>query len=110
MSTAGRKNGVLEAPPKQKPGKTPIYNPVEVSQAIAELPVYKRRTLRGLSRELGIPKSSLHELKKNAEDWAEKCIILHSNAIKPLLHQLHLAVRMFYVLAKLMEDGDFDPM
>ena len=78
---------------KLKCGRKSRHIPAD---AIKAVPVKKRRTVRALSRQINIPKSTLQDAISNGK------IKRHSNAIKPLLTESNKIGRLRYCLAQII--------
>ena len=61
-------------------------------------PLFKRRTIRDLAHALGIPKSTLWDLKQDKDD---PVVIVCTSALKPLLTQQHELLRVTFCLTKI---------
>jgi len=77
---------------KGRCGPQPLYDREEVAEAIAALPIRKRRTIRSIAAALGISKSTIHRIKEEDNDF----IMPHSNAIKPYLTEENKVTRLSY--------------
>ena len=74
------------SPRKKKCGRHKKWNHDEIREAVALIPLFKRRTIRDLAHALGMPKSTLWEMKQDKDD---PIIIACTSALKPLLTQQH---------------------
>lgn len=86
--------GAYRATPQKRgnSGRRPLYDREEVAEALAELPIRKRRTFRSMAAALGISKSTLFDIKDKEED----VIRPHTNSLKPYLTEENKATRLFY--------------
>lgn len=64
-----------------------------VKEATIAIPRKKRKTVRALAQRLGMPRSTVHYLRKK-----KKVFVRHSNALKPLLTEEHMLARVDYAL------------
>jgi hypothetical protein len=69
------------SPHKNKTGRRQQWIPEEVREAVKDLPIHRRRSLRCLIGALGIPLTSLFRMKQQDD----AVILLHTNSLKPLL-------------------------
>ena len=83
---------------KKKCGRRKKWNHDEVREAVALIPLFRRRTIRDLAHALGIPKSMLWDLK---QDKNNPVIIACTPALKPLLTQQHELLRITFCLTKI---------
>lgn len=89
-----------------KTGRKALWNPEDVKQAVKELPIHRRRSLRCISGSLRIPLTSLHRMKQNADD---PVIVPHTNSLKPILTAEHQFQRVCYAVMHLNEhDRKYD--
>lgn len=72
-----------------------------LGQAVMAIPRNKRRTIRDLARELGIPKSTVHRIIQRGD-----VIFPHTNAIKPTLTPGNKVDRVMYCIENMEKDGD----
>jgi hypothetical protein len=79
-------------------GRKQKWNREEVREAVKALPLFQKRTIRSLAQALGIPKSTLFDLK---EDKTDTVIMPASIALKPLLTEEHKLQRVLYCCSKL---------
>lgn len=86
--------GAYRATPQKKGncGRPQLYDREEVAEALAELPINERRTIRAMAAALGIPKSTLHNIKEEDNDY----IMPHSNRLKPYLTEENKQTRLMY--------------
>jgi DNA-binding Xre family transcriptional regulator len=91
------------SPRKSNSGRKQKYDRDAVREAIALVPIEKRKTLRKLSAATGIPLSSLHAMKQDKED---SVILSHSNALKPHLEDHHKFARVLYSISNLDLDTE----
>ena len=68
----------------KKCGQHKKWNHDEICEAVTLIPLFKRRTIRDLAHVLGIPKSTLWDLKQDKDN---PVIIACTSALKPLLTQ-----------------------
>ena len=81
-------------------GRKKKWNRDEVREAIKEIPLHKRRSIRALAAALGIPASTLFLMKKgDAED--QPVIRPCTSALKPALTAHHKLIRCEYAMSKL---------
>jgi len=52
---------------KGNSGRRPLYCREEVKEEIAQLPRHKRASIRAIAQALGIPKSTIAEMKRNED-------------------------------------------
>jgi hypothetical protein len=86
------------SPLKKNCGRKQKYNHQEVWDAIALVSLHKRKTLQKLASFIGILLTTVHRMK---QDPLDNVIILHSNAIKPHLHNYHQLGRLLYAVDNL---------
>ena len=67
-------------------GRHKKWNHDEIREAVTLIPHFKRKTIRDLAHALGIPKSTLWDLRQDKDD---PVIIACMSALKPLLTQQH---------------------
>jgi hypothetical protein len=90
------------SPLKKNCGRKQKFDRDEVRDAIREVPLNKRNTLRRLALSIGLPLTTVHRMK---EDPLDSVIVPHSNAIKPHLHDYHQLARVLYAVENLdLED------
>ena len=82
--------------PKRKTrcGRKRRVLPLDVVQNV---PVKKRRTVRALGRNVGVPKSTVHDHMKKFDD-----LVPHSNSIHPFLTPANEIDRLVYDLAQIL--------
>ena len=91
------------SPRKNKIGQRRQWIPEEVREAVKQLPIHRRRSLRCLSGALGIPLSSLYRMKQQRD--ADSAVFLpHTNSLKPLLTPEHQFQRVLYAVMHLNEN------
>jgi hypothetical protein len=97
-----------QASPRKKGrcGRKKKWDPDAVREAIRDIPLFQRRTLRDLAAALGIPKSTLFDLKNDDDN---PVIMPHSSALRPLLTEDHKLMRTLFCITKLhAEDNLYD--
>lgn len=77
---------------KSNCGRPPLYDREELSRALAELPQNERATIRAMAKSLGIPKSTLFDIKSEDNDY----IMPHTNSLKPFLTHENELTRLLY--------------
>ena len=82
-------------------GRKRLYDRQEVANAVAQLPIHKRRTIRKLAKALKVPKSTIQRLVKESE-----CILPHTNTIKPILTDENKLSRFLYACEQIEGLGD----
>jgi len=87
---------------KGRSGRKPLYDREALAEEIAALPVRKRRTLRSMAAALGVPKSTLFDIKDKEDD----IINPHTNAIKPFLTEENKITRLAYAALEVVPDGN----
>jgi hypothetical protein len=103
-----QEQGAFHASPcKNKCGAKQKWNRDEVREALLLVPTHrKRRTLRKLDSDIGIPLVTLHWMKQDKHD--NVLLVAHSNAIRPHLQEHRQFVRVLYSIANLnIEIGDY---
>jgi hypothetical protein len=91
------------SPRKNQTGRKSQWIPEEVREAVKELPIHRRKSLRSLSGALGIPLTSLFRMKQQRD--ADSAVILpHTNSLKPLLTPEHQFQRVCYAVMHLNEN------
>jgi hypothetical protein len=88
------------SPHKNKTGRRRQWIPEEVREAVKDLPIHRRRSLRCLSGALGIPLTSLFRMKQQDD----AVILPHTNSLKPLLTPEHQFQRVCYAVMHLNEN------
>ena len=83
---------------KKKCGRHKKWNHDEIREAVTLIPLFKRRTIRDLAHALGMPKSTLWDLKHDKDD---PVIIACTSALKPLLTQQHKSLCVTLCLTKI---------
>ena len=93
----------LRASPRKKKncGRKMKWNRDEVREAIKEIPLFRRRTIRDLAAALGIPPTTLFMMTKTDDDDDAPVIIPCSSALKPDLMPHHMLHRCEYGVSKL---------
>jgi hypothetical protein len=90
------------SPLKKNCGRKQKYDRDEVRDAIRQVPLNKRNTLRRLAVSIGLLLTTVHRMK---EDPLDSVIVPHSNAIKPQTHDYHQLARVLYAVENLdLED------
>lgn len=89
------------SPRKNKTGRRRQWIPEEVREAVKEVPIHRRRSLRSLSGALRIPLTSLFRMKQQQDDAV---ILPHTNSLKPLLTPEHQFQRVCYAVMHLNEN------
>lgn len=95
-----------QASPRKKGrrcGRKKKWDPEAIRDAIREIPLHKRRTIRDLAEALGIPKSTLFDLKNDKDN---PVIMPHSSALRPLLAEHHKLMRTLFCITKLNPDNN----
>ena len=92
--------GILSPAKKIQTGRPPKYIPEMLQEAIEQVPLEKRTSLRSLSRELGVSRSTVHRLKMD-DHHDIPIIIPHSSPLLPMLTPEHKAARTFYARSHL---------
>ena len=85
------------SPQKKKCGRKKKWNHDEVREAVKEIPLHRKRTLRDLAAALGMPLTSLFRMK-NGRD---RVIMPFTSALKPALTEIHKVGRVLYSVSKL---------
>jgi hypothetical protein len=94
--------------PKRKGrcGRKKKWDPEAIREAILDIPLYRRRSIRDLAAALGIPKSTLFDLKNDDDN---PVIIPHNSALRPLLSEHHKLMRTLFCIEKLNPvDNQYD--
>ena len=71
-------------------------------EAIKEIPLFRRRTIRDLAAALGIPKSTLFDLKNENDN---PVIMPCTSALRPLLTEHHKLMRTLFCVTKVNPDN-----
>jgi hypothetical protein len=91
----------FRASPLKRSGRPKFYDRNAIREAILEVPINKRKTLRKLAAAIGVSHSTLARMKNDHDD----CVIRpHSNAIKPTLEGHHKFARVLYAVAHMNLD------
>jgi hypothetical protein len=77
-------------------GRNEKWNRDDVREAVKEIPLHKRRTIRSLAAALKIPKSTLFTMMKEGRNEREAVIMPVSLSSKPMLTEEHKSQRVFY--------------
>ena len=97
-----------QASPRKKRncGRKKKWDPEAIKEAIKDIPLFQRRTIRDLAAALGIPKSTLFDLKNDRDN---PVIMPCSSVLRPLLTEQHKLVRTLFCISKLNSlDGLYD--
>jgi hypothetical protein len=86
------------SPQKRNSGRPRKWNHDEVREAVKLIPLFQRGTIRTLAAALGIPKSTLHDMKCDKDD---PVIIPCTSALKPTLTEQHELLRACYCVSKI---------
>ena len=78
------------------------WDPKAVMEAIKEIPLFQRRMIRDLAAALGIPKSTLFNLKNNNNN---PVIMPCSNALQPQLTEHHKLMQTLFCVTKVNPDN-----
>ena len=78
---------------RQNCGRKPLHDRKELMNATLQVPLKARRTTRGLAGVLGIPKSTVQDIRKK-----EGLLKSHSASLKPKLKEKNKIDRLFYAL------------
>jgi hypothetical protein len=104
-----RANNLFSSPcvnsKKKRSGRHPKYNPVDISEAIANIPLSLRTTIRSTATVLGIPYQTLHLYKEKTG-----CTMVHSSAIKPSLDEDNKVARFMHCVDHVGANGLFKSM
>ena len=73
------------------------WNHDEVREAVKAIPLNHKRTLRDLSTALGIPLTTLHQMKDGDDRVIMPCTI----ALKPALTDIHKIARVLFACSKI---------
>ena len=83
------------SPPKiNNCGRPQKWNRDEIREAVKEVPIYQKKTIRSFASALNVPKSTLFRMKD--ERGNDAVILPVSIAAKPLLTEEHKSQRVFY--------------
>jgi hypothetical protein len=96
-----------QASPRKKRncGRKKKWDPEAIKEAIKDIPLFRRRTIRDLAAALGIPKSTLFDLKNDNDN---PVIMPCSSALRPLLTEHHKLMRTLFCITKLNpHDGPY---
>jgi hypothetical protein len=85
------------SPQKKKCGRKKKWNHDEVREAVKEIPLNQKRTLRDLSAALGMPLTTIHRMKSGHDRVIMPC----TSALKPALTDIHKVARVLYSVSKL---------
>ncbi len=86
------------SPLKKNCGRPKLWNHDEVREAVKLVPLYQRRSISDLAAALGMPKSTLHDLKCDKDD---PVIIPCTSALKPALTEHHKLLRTCYCVSRI---------
>jgi hypothetical protein len=86
------------SPLKKNCGRPKLWNHDEVREAVKLVPLFQRRSIRDLAAALGIPKSTLHDMKCDTDD---PVIIPCTSALKPALTEHHKLLRACYCVSRI---------
>jgi hypothetical protein len=89
---------LCQSPEEEEVRTSQKWNHDEVREAVALIPLFRRRTIRDLAHALGIPKSTLWDLKQDKDD---PVIIACTSALKPFLTEQHKLLRVTFCLTKI---------
>ena len=89
-----------QASPRRKGrcGRKKKWDPEAIREAILDIPLFPRRTIRDHAAALGIPKSTLFDLQNDQDN---PVIIPHSSILKPSLSEHHKLMRKLFCIEKL---------
>jgi len=92
-----------QASPRKKRncGRKKKWDPEAIMEAIKEIPLFRRRTIRDLAAALGIPKSTLFDLKNENDN---PVIMPCTSALRPLLTEHHKLMRTLFCVTKVNPD------
>ena len=92
-----------QASPRKKRncGRKKKWDPEAIMEAIKEIPLFRRRTIRDLAAALGIPKSTLFDLKNENDN---PVIMPCTSALRPLLTDHHKLMRTLFCVTKVNPD------
>ena len=85
----------FNASPKRKGacGRNLFWDREQIRQEVTQLSLHQRRTIRGLTHVLRIPKTTLHRMKQDKDDPVIRPVTI---ALKPFLTEQHKLLRVLY--------------
>ena len=86
-------------------GRRSNYNLDEISAAVENLGIEKRRTIRDVAEQVGVPKSTLHRLMKQTGFLRP-----HTSAVKPILTDENKNARVEFCRRHIGDNGRYAPM
>ena len=92
--------GLIKSPQALKSskstGRPPKYDIEEVRAHVRSVPLRRRKCVRDLAEQIGLPKSTLQRLMKNDNGFRR-----HSSALKPMLTEANKYERVLWALSKI---------
>ncbi|KAI2507526.1 hypothetical protein MHU86_6914 [Fragilaria crotonensis] len=85
------------SPQKKRCGRKKKWNHDEVREAVKEVPLHHKRTLRDLAAYMGMPLTMLFRMKRGLD----RVIMPFSSSLKPALTEIHKVGRVLYSVSKL---------
>lgn len=88
---------------KSNSGRPQKWNRDDVREAVQNLALHQKRTIRSIATALEIPKSTVFRMKEDKQDTV---IMPRSIAVKPLLTDMHKMQRVLFASSKVTEPGN----